>query len=290
MRVEDLLARQRALHRPAGDHRQLAHDDLVGEGVCLAAEAAAVRGADDADPVHRQLEHLGERAVHVMHDLRRRPQCDLAVDVCRDGAVLFHRQVRVALEEEHVLSYMCSFREATVHVAELQGHELVDVVRPAVVLDALVLGSFQRLLDRHHRLEHLVLDGDRVACRRGGLLVDGGDGGDRIADVTHLLVLERALVLRHREDAELHRQVSASDHRADARDAAGRRGVDGDDAGVRVRAAEDAAVQRARKHHVVGVDRLAGDLRRSIDLRKRFADDPHDIRSAASSTACRIFT
>ena len=90
MRVEDLLAAQRAFDRTAGEHRELADDDLVRERVGLAAEPAAMSGADHADSIHRQLEHLGQRAVHVMHDLGRRPERDLPVDIGSDRAVLLH--------------------------------------------------------------------------------------------------------------------------------------------------------------------------------------------------------
>ena len=67
--------------------------------------------------------------------------------------------------------------------------------------------------------QHLVLDDDRVARRGGDLLVGRGDRGDWIADVADLLVLERALVLGHGQDAELDRQVGAGDHRLHAGDA-----------------------------------------------------------------------
>ena len=158
MRVENLLARQRALDRPAGEHRELADDDLVRERIGLAAEAAPVRGADDANAVHRQLEHLGQRPMHVVHDLGRRPECHLTVHKSCNRAVLLHRQVRVALEEEDVFSNGLRTLESTVDVTELERHELVNVVRAAVVLDPLVLGRLQRRVDRHHGLEDLVLD------------------------------------------------------------------------------------------------------------------------------------
>ena len=58
MRVEHFLASQCDLHRPPGHHRQLGGDQLVREDVALAAEAAAVRRGDHADPAHWQLEHL----------------------------------------------------------------------------------------------------------------------------------------------------------------------------------------------------------------------------------------
>src|SRR5487761_24977 len=158
VRVEDLFAGQRAFDRTAGQHRQLADDDLVRERVGLATEPAAVRRADDADPAHRQLEHFREGPVHVVDHLRRGPQGDASIDEGGDRAVLLHRQVGVALEEEDVLADMVRLLKSPVHVAELERDQLVDIVWAAVILDALVLDVRQRLVDRHHRLEDFVLD------------------------------------------------------------------------------------------------------------------------------------
>src|SRR5438046_761249 len=133
--------------------------------------------------------------MHVVHDLRRRPQSDVAIDVCRDRAVLLHRQVRVALEEENILANDFRTTESSIDVTELESHELVNVVRPAVVLDGLVIGLLERGIDRHHGLEDLVLDRDRVARGRRDLLFEGRDRRDGVADVAHFLVLEGALVL-----------------------------------------------------------------------------------------------
>src|SRR5262249_15864696 len=58
--VEDLLARQRSLHRSARDLGKARDPQLVAEGVGLSAEPAAVRRRDDADVTHRNLENLAE--------------------------------------------------------------------------------------------------------------------------------------------------------------------------------------------------------------------------------------
>src|SRR5207253_4394515 len=174
--------------RAARHHRELANDDLVREGVGLAAEAPAMRGADDAYAMHRELEHFAERAMHVVHDLRRRPQSDLAVDVGRDRALLLHRQVRVALEEEDILANEFRTTESSLDVTELESHELVNVVRPAVVLDGLVLGLLERGIDRHHGLEDLVLDRDRVARGRRDLLFEGRDRKSTRLNSSHVAI------------------------------------------------------------------------------------------------------
>src|SRR5713226_4302514 len=76
---------------------------------------------------------------------------------------------------------------------------------------------------------------------------------------------------------------------------------------MRMRAAQDLAMEGARGQHVVRVDRAARDLGRSVDFRKGFANDvqmisrphllgrvrvggiAHLMRSAANSMASRIF-
>jgi hypothetical protein len=120
MRIEDFFSRERALDRTARQDGELAHDDLVCEGIGLAAESATVSGSDDANAIHRKLEDLAQRSVDVVHDLRRRPESQLSIDIGCDCAVLLHRQVRVALVEEDVLADVLCAREATVNVAELE--------------------------------------------------------------------------------------------------------------------------------------------------------------------------
>src|SRR5438445_4854083 len=49
MAIENFFARERALHRPARNHRQLAHDNFMIKGIALAAKTAAVWRGDDAN-------------------------------------------------------------------------------------------------------------------------------------------------------------------------------------------------------------------------------------------------
>ena len=135
--VEDLLARERDLHRPAGDLRELARGDLVGERIELAAEAAADGRRDHADVRLRHVEDLAEEAVHVVRRLGRGPERELAVGApLGHRRVLLHGQVRVALEEEDVLADEVGLGERRLDVAELERHRLVDVGPVAVLVDA----------------------------------------------------------------------------------------------------------------------------------------------------------
>ena len=113
MAVEDLLARQADLDRPVEHQRRLRDDDLVVERIALAAEAAAVGRGDDADVRGRHRERLGERAMQVVRRLRARVDDELAVGILRrDRRVLLDRQVRVALEEEHIVEDAVGARRA----------------------------------------------------------------------------------------------------------------------------------------------------------------------------------
>src|ERR1043166_7843836 len=91
MTIENFFARQRAFHRPAGNHRQLADDNLVIEGIAFAAKAAAVRRRDHSDVTRRYFQNFRERAMDVMRRLGRAPKSQLLVRiiVC-NRRMLFH--------------------------------------------------------------------------------------------------------------------------------------------------------------------------------------------------------
>jgi hypothetical protein len=195
MGVEDLFTGQRNLHRPPRQLRELAGHDLVGKGIGLAPEAAADRRRDDADVGGRHVEDLGEEPVNVVRSLGRRPERHLAVGApLRDSRMLLHRQVGVALEEEDVLTDQVGAREGGLDVPELQRDALVDVGAVAVLVDS-HLRVRERVEDGHEGRERLVVDVDQSARLLRGLFVDGGNGGDRVADHPDLLGAERLLVL-----------------------------------------------------------------------------------------------
>ena len=317
--VEDFLARERDLHGAPDELRELARGNLVRERIELAAKAAAHGGGDHADVRRRDVEDLCEQAVHVVRRLRRGPERELSVRrPVRDRGVLLQRQVGIAFEEEDVFADEGRRRKGGFHVAELERHVLVDVGPVAVLVDP-DLGMRQRVLDGHQGGQRLVLDLDQLARPLRGLFIDRGDGGQGVAHHPDLVHAERFLVLRHGKDSELDaRQVRAGDHRIDARQRAGAARVDAGDACVGMRAPQQLAERHPRQHEVVGILRLARDLRPRIDLGQRLADDgervlvvhhgagtravatpapvpatpapvPAPIRSAANSTASRIF-
>ena len=273
--IKDLLAGERDLHGPPGEHREFRHDDLVAERVALAPEAAAVGRGDDTNLGGGELEHLSERAVHVVRRLGRAPQSELAVGEGRPVGhrrVLLHRQMRAALEEQEIFAYQIGGREPLVHVAELEVDELVEVAAVAVVVDARLRVRNGMLGVRDGR-QRLVRHVDQL--ERGGrdVLAHRGHARHGVTHEPHLVDRQGVLVLAHRQDAERDRQVPSGQHGFHARERPGFRWVDAGDPGVGMGTAEQFGVQHARKEQVVGEPRGTGDLGRRVDLADRFADD-----------------
>ncbi len=177
-----------------------------------------------------------------------------------------------------------------------------------------------RRIRRHRRLDvddvgqHFVLDRDERQRRLGDGGRDGGDGGDGVALVERL-VAGHAVA---REVAEVHRafaderllvgdlgEVGGGHHGAHAGELFRLRGVDGEDAGMRVRAALDLGPQHPRQRHVGAELGAAGDFIDAVGADRAGADDLQlglggDVvhagllsarsSAAASSTAARILS
>ncbi len=298
--VEHLLAREADLHRAAEDQRRLADHELVVAGIALAAEAASVGHRDNADVRRRHLQHARELAVQVVRVLRAALDHQLAVALDRgERGLLLHRQVRVALVEEQVLEHVLRFRQRLVDVAELVGLVAVDVALLAVVVNArLRIG--ERLLGAGDGRERPVLHFDqpeRLAC---GLLVGRDHRRHRIADEAHASDGERIFVLRHGHDAVGNREIRAGEHQVDARMRLRARDVDRLDFRVRMRRAQQLAMQHARRAEVVGETQLAGGLGAPVDAPARLADGVeaflgrqlfggvHGLASRITRAACSI--
>ena len=176
--VEDLLARERDLHRAVGDDRELGRGELVREEVALAAEAAADRRRDHADVARRQLEHL-----------RQRRAGGSGAPACEDQSVSFGRPRRrpassavssgrcVLPPKKKTSSRTCSASsEAGVDVAELQrGHA---VRRSARCPSPWMRGASGRGASRKRRRgQRLVLDLDQARSARSA--VSSSIGGRR---------------------------------------------------------------------------------------------------------------
>ena len=273
--VEDLLAGVEDLDRPAGHHRQSGHAELEVEGLGLAAERAADGRLHDAHAGGVEFQDARQFAVQVVGDLRGRPHRESAVRLRKpDGAVRLDGRVGGSLEEVVALDYKIRPLESVIHIAECEFDRLCDVAVPALfarLVDERAIGG-----DRLVRIEVggqlLVLDVDQREGRVGGVLVDRRDRGHPVAHVADLVDAQRILVRRPGDDAVGGGHVPARHHSVHAFERLGPGGIDGDDAGVGVRAAQDLAVQHSGEADVVGVAGATGTLGASVDLAHRATD------------------
>ena len=131
-----------------------------------------------------------------------------------------------------------------------------------------------RLFRIEHRRQRLVFDLDQIERLFGGVLVDRRDGCHFFADVAHGVDGERQVVARLRKVAVLDAgKVFPGDDGANARQRLGATGIDPHDPGVRMRAAQQLAVQHSGHADVVGVFGAAQSLERAVLFRSRPADD-----------------
>ncbi len=303
------------LDRLAGDDRADDRAHVAGIDRHLVAEAAADVGRDHLDLV---LGQAGDERVHGavgVWRLRVRPERELAGHGVHvgDGAARLHRR-GVRPRVQHVLRHddvgAGEHRVGGVLVAGLPVEDVVVRLALFVVADhRRAVG--ERLLGVHHRVERFVHDVDqldRVACR---VVVLGDDERDLLTVEAHLVGGEHRLgVVRQRRHPCQPERVEdgAGDDGFDLRVGLGRRRVDRDDPGVRVRAAQDRAVQHAGQVDVVDVvapaaqepdvllarhaaepDRVAGGAERYRVVRCRsHAVAPCSIVSSIVFTAVRV--
>ena len=136
MAIEDFFAGQRALHRSASDHRELADDNFMIEGIALAAKAAAVGRRDDPNVTRRNFQNLCERTMNVVGRLGRAPKRELLIRIeISHGRMLLHGEMRAALEEDEVFAHQIRLGEAPVHVPEFERDDLVQVAPVSSVKD-----------------------------------------------------------------------------------------------------------------------------------------------------------
>jgi len=280
-RHEVLLPGQRQLDRPAGRPGEVG-DQRLDRDAGLAAERAADRRRDDADLRHRQVQGPRQGRLHLVDRLVGGPDGQLAgaVELGNRGD-RFQIDVRLGRHLVDALDDDIAIGPGRLDVAfaELLPRDLVDALEAEVraFLVALELpvdrdrAVFQRRLDAQHRRQFLVVHLDQRRRRAGRGKVGGGDRGDRLADITHDADGERSLVVHEQAPAAV-RQIGTGQHRPDAGQGPGGRGVDGKDARARPGAAEDRGVQHARPRKIVGIARRAGQLVGGVAARQPRAD------------------
>ena len=192
---------------------------------------------------------------HVGLDRRRRGQR------ARVATLDDHR--RVARRDDHVAG------------VEVPAHRDVSGrVRELVVERGRVLGEcLERVEDGG---QHLVADVDQRQCPARGRLVERRDRGDLVAHAPDAVALQGHVVAVVPEGPLL--DVAGVDHGDDPGQGLGGRGVDREDPGVGVGAAQDRADQEPGEAQVVGVARPARDLLGGVELGEPLPDDPEIVR------------
>ena len=190
--------------------------------------------------------------------------------------------------------------ESPLHVAAAQplAHQHVAF---AVQYGRAGFHGFHRIVDRR---QLLVLDLDETQSLKGGFGCLGRHRCDRVSDVAHAVVGKHRLVLHDGP----HTVIGDVDGRNHCRHAGCRRclrGVNAQDAGVGIAAAQKPRVQHARNPEILGEAHLAGNLMDRVVARNTLADGalsllrlgqgldghhrPPCSLSAASITASIIF-
>ena len=186
-----------------------------------------------------------------------------------DQRVRLHACVALTAGDEPVLEHVVGLGEPGVDVAggdPVVGH---DVAFDPRVDGRRVLGH--GLLRILHHGQELVVDLDGFDASERGLLVDGDDRGHSFPGVADHVVGQRCLVLDERAVLGLGHVLLDVDGEHPGH-GVGARGVDLEDPGVGVRAAQDLAVDHPRQPHVVRVLRLARHLLQGVGARQRLAD------------------
>ena len=140
-----------------------------------------------------------------------------------------------------------------------------------------------RVPDLEDRVEHFVLDVDQLEGLGGDMRVGGRHGGDGVAVVVNLAAREHVGALEFKRKTgrfaaagELVARVGeggAGNDCANTVQGLGAAGVDADDAGMGVRAAQDLAMQLAGQVDVGTVARFAGDLFEAVVANRPGSND-----------------
>ena len=215
--------------------------------------------------------------------LARRPDLGLAVVVEARGAGmrldigLVHRRCL-----EFLLDDLLGLGKAGIDITDLKLDPLGDVGGPGrrrldaagdLVLEEQWRVGIYRLVHIDDVRQHFVIDVDQRSGFLGDPLVDRGDGGDGMALIESLLARHdvardvpeilgnplRTLILEF-----MVRKVLGGHDCLDAGQSLRLRGVDRADAGMRMRRADDFAVERAGRREIRAVHRPPGHLRHAV--------------------------
>ena len=274
------------LHWPAEQHRDSRSRHFVRIGCELHAEGAADVGRDDADLGQRQAELRGKHIPHLVRDLMRmvdRQLPDARIEF-GDDRTRFERHAGLALEDKVMLDHDRGLGKGLLRSAARKGMFETDVADLGAVDGRCTIRA--RRFDTRHRRQFFPLDRNQlncVFCLRACCRNSRDHGFALPADfAASQRMLRRRTV--HREGHEPclpgladRREVVTCDDGNHARREFGCRGVDRDDARMRVWAPQKRDVAQVGDVEVVGVAAPA--------LRQPFGVAARD---AASDEAARL--
>ena len=267
---------------PAEDHARHHGGDLVAVDVELHAEAAADVRRDDADQMLGDAQVLAEDMLHLERRLMRVRDGERAVARIEigDQAARFQGHRHLPLEAKLLLDDEIGFGERLGRLALLDGEVEGDIVAERSVDDRRAgRDGLELVADRRQRLP---FDGDKLGGILGLRAAVGRNQRDGLA-------LPDRAVARRADDCGAERwpgRCSATPTNGSQRGlmsaavstaaTPGRvlRGldIDGDDLGMRMRAAHEAGVQHARQLDVVDVAAVAAEQALELAARDARAD------------------
>src|SRR6266851_4963370 len=193
------------------------------------------------------------------------------------------------------LEDMCGAGECGVYIAVAHRHDGCDVGgQIAVGAGRTMVKSSTAIV---HGIQPLEISHNRVGCVLGDIAIVGDDECDRLAHIAHLFAGERTL-RAHRRDGRIWHggrdwlggeaawHVARGQHGANARNRQCFRGMDRPDTGVRMRAAQEAAMKHAGQFDVIDKARAAGEERRVFHPRDPCAELLCAHRSCSRECVC----
>ncbi len=262
-------------HRPAQPHGGDADQHVLGIELAADAEAAADMGLVHVDRRRREREHAREQIAIAVRHLGGAVQFENVAGrvIATDCATGLERHAGMAADRKLELDHQRRGAQHRVDIAVALANDRHLGVASGGELAGLGLGGEQdrQLLDRH---------GDEI----GGVLRHIGvvreHGGDRLADVTHLVGrqhrlaegVERGNASLAEVDRRYVRDVGRGPDRGHAGQGARGGRIDRDDPAVGVVRANDAHVELVRKGNVGGEAAAAPHQRRVFKACNRLPD------------------
>ena len=251
-------------HRALGVQRQQASHQLVVVFHNLAAKAAAGCSLNYAHARDWQAQRHGNLHAHQVHRLGRCLQHQAAIRVQRgDAGHGLHVPRILGVGGVRGFVNQVGRGKACIHIAAFKLNMVGDVVALRVDAKGLLIHG---LIGGHDGRQLFIFHANQIERIAGNLIGDGRHGCHFFTAKTHdTLGQNRALLVVHAP--EVGRRIGTRQHGFDTWQGFGSRGINADNARMRVRAAQNLAVQHARDLDVAGIHGPAQDLGLGRDLR-----------------------